>query len=149
MKKILEFLFAVTFGTFMLIIGLIVNVFFWKKGKIFKTIYKTLKEILLLFLNFLEQIAVYIDRLGNLILENLFEVFFVKKEFRDKTLFGKSDITISASIGHSLEWLYLKRAGVKFSNILNRVLGKNHCKDAYKWYLVKKEFNKTNKTGIS
>jgi len=82
MKKVLEFLFAVVIGTPLLIIGLIANVFFWKKGKIFVTIYKTIKEVILLILDFLQQIAVYIDRLGNIILENLIEVIFVQKVFR-------------------------------------------------------------------
>lgn len=148
MKKVLEFLFAVTFGSVLLVIGLIANMFFWKKGKVLKTIFKTLREIGKLFLDFLEQIAIYIDRMGNVILENLFEVFFVQKEFRKKTLFGKSEVTISASLGHSLECIYLNSAGVKFANLLDKVLGKNHCKDAYQWYLIKKEYNKNKKIEI-
>lgn len=149
MKKVLEFLFAVIIGTPLLIIGLISNIFFWKKGKIFVTIYKTIKEVIMLFLDFLQQIAVYIDRLGNVILANLFEVVFVQNKFYKKTLFGKENITISAAFGHAYEWIYLNKFGVHFVYFLDFALGKDHCGQAYKWYLIKEKFNNDNLTGIS
>ena len=149
MKKLVELITAIVLSVILFPIALIFNIFLLKKGSVFKTICQAVKEIVKLIFDTFEQIAIWIDRLGNVILGNMFEIFFIQKKYYGKTLFDKSEITISSSFGHALEYIYLNKKGLRFAGLLDKILGKNHCKNAYKWKVTKDKFNKNNKTGIS
>jgi hypothetical protein len=143
--KLLELLAAVILSAPLFTIALIYNVFKLKKYSIIPTVWKLLKELAKILFELFRILAVWIDRLGNVILFNLFIDLFLQE--KNKTLFGKSEVTISAAFGHAYEWIYLNKRGLKFVKILDFIFGKNHCKDAYKWHEMKKDFD--NKTGIS
>lgn len=147
--KFSELVFAVILSAVLFPLALIFNLFQLKKGSWIKTLWYVANEIVFIIFDTFEYFAVMIDKLGNLIVGPVFIRIFVQKEYRYKTLYGKVRITISAATGHALEWIYLNKAGVKFAKILDKVFGNNHCKNAYKWHLIKEDFNNNNKTGIS
>ena len=147
--KFIELLAAVLISGILFPFALIFNVIliFRFKLKFARFLIKFLVEIFKLTFDLFEKIAVIIDRLGNVILGNLFIYIFIYKEYKYRTLFNKSEITISASLGHGLINGFLNSKGIKFSNFIDNVFGKDHCINAYKFDLIKIEFN--NKTGIS
>jgi len=147
--KFTELVFAVILSSVLFPLALIFNITQLQKGSILKDVWYVSVEILKIVFDLFEKIAIIIDRLGNLILGDVFTLLYVKKEFKDHTLFGKSEITISASFGHCLQKFYLKKSGINFTKFLDWIFGKAHCSLAYEWYLIKKNFNQNNKTGIS
>jgi len=98
-KKLFELIAAIVLSTVLFPIALVYNIVIG---------FKTLDRFLWLFVTELyqltfdtfEKVAVIIDRLGNVILGNMFCRFFVFKQFRKLTLFFNSEVTISASFGH-------------------------------------------------
>ncbi len=54
---------------------------------------------------------------------------------QEDTLFGKGNATISAAIGCQENKGELIKDGVKLKNTLNKILGKDHCIEAYQNYL--------------
>ena len=146
--KILELLSALILSAILFPIALIYNLFKIKKGKnVLIFAWKFLVELLKIVFDLFEKIAVIIDRLGNVICGNLFIDIFVQKEYSKKTLFNKSEVTISAAFGHSYEWIYLNKKGLRFVKLLSKVFGKEHAKQAYRFHILKQNFN--SKTGIS
>ncbi len=147
--KIVEFISAIVLAIILFPLGILysfLTVLIFKL-KFLKTILYFLKEVYLIILDIFEKIAVIIDRLGNIIVGDLFIEIFVQKKYRYLTLFKKNEITISAAFGHAYEWIYLKKSGIFFVKLLSKVFGKDHATQAYKFYELKKEFN--SKTGIS
>ncbi len=104
-------------------------------------------EIYKLIFDSFEKIAIIIDRLGNVVLANMFINLFIFKEHRNRTLFYKSEKTISAAFGHAFKHGYLKRRGLFFVSFLDKIFGKEHCIKAHEFDLLKELFNQ--KTGIS
>jgi len=147
--KIIEFIAAVILAAILFPLGILYSLFtvLLLKLKFAKTLWYFVKEVYLIVLDILEKMAVIIDRLGNVIVGDLFIRVFVQKEYRYKTLFKKNEVTISAAFGHAYEWIYLKKSGLFFIKLLSKVFGKDHCKQAYKWHQIKQNFN--SKTGIS
>jgi len=151
MKKIKEFTAAIILSAILFPIGFVFNILaivLFKK-KFFVAFWRITKEVLLLINDIFERIAIIIDRLGNVIDGNMFILLFVKNKYHDKTLFGKNEITVSAASGHAENYDYLNNFGNRFVKALNKTLGKNHCKNAYEWYLVKQKHKKANSTAIS
>jgi hypothetical protein len=147
--KLIELIAALILSAILFPLALIFNLFQLKKGSVFSTCFYVASEIIFIIFDTFEYLAVVIDKLGNLILGPVFIRIFVKDEYKYETLFNKVQVTISASLGHAYENIYLNKAGVKFHNFIDLIFGKDHCKHAYKWYLIKKEFNNNNLTGIS
>jgi len=141
--KVLEFLFAVIFGLPLLIAGFIFEIvqILRLKLRFFKTVFRLILEILKEIYNFFEVLAIFIDKIGNIVVGKLFEFLFINKSAWNLTLFQKANITISASFGQALKYLYLNKKGVQFVKFLDKILGKNHCKNAYEFYIIKKKFN--------
>jgi hypothetical protein len=141
--KVLEFLFAVIFGLPLLIAGFIFEIvqILRLKLRFFKTVFRLILEILKEIYNFFEVLAIFIDKIGNIVIGKLFEFLFINKSAWNLTLFQKANITISASFGQALKYRYLNKKGVKFVKLLDKVLGKNHCKSSYEFYIIKKKFN--------
>jgi len=149
--KIIEFIASVILGVFLFPFGIAFEIFqiLRLRLRFVKWFWIFTKRIVLELYDIFEVIAVKIDILGNIILGRLFESIFVQKEFWKQTLFGKDGITISASFGHSYEWIYLNEYGVRFVYALDKVFGKKHCDSAYWWHLIKTAFKSNNKTAIS
>ena len=150
--KILEFVAAVILSAILLPAGLFFNI--WElvrfKKRFFVFFIRFLYEIILISLDIFEKIAVIIDRIGNIILGNAFTYFLIKKEFRRHLSFnpyGLNHWTISASTGYFESRNMLNKRGERFSNLLSKILGKDHCLQAYEFQILKDSFN--SKTGIS
>lgn len=141
--KVLEFLFAVIFGLPLLIAGFIFEIvqILRLKLRFFKTVFRLILEILKEIYNFFEVLAIFIDKIGNIVVGKLFEFLFINKSAWNLTLFQKANITISASFGQALKYRYLNKKGVQFVKFLDKILGKNHCKNSYEFYIIKKKFN--------
>ncbi len=141
--KVIEFLFAVIFGLPLLIAGFIFEIvqILRLKLRFFKTVFRLILEILKEIYNFFEVLAIFIDKIGNIVVGKLFEFLFINKSAWNLTLFQKANITISASFGQALKYRYLNKKGVQFVKFLDKILGKNHCKNAYEFYIIKKKFN--------
>ena len=146
--KILEFFAAIILSAILFPIALIYNILKIKKGKNFLIfVWKFIIEVFKLVFDLFEKLAIIIDRLGNVICGNMFIDIFVLDIFNSKTLFNKSEITISAAFGHAQVNGILNAKGKKFIKLLSKIFGSNHAKNAYKFHLIKKEFH--SKTGIS
>jgi hypothetical protein len=144
------------------------------KQNLFVILGRLFWEIFKIVLDFLLIIAVYIDRLGNIILGPLFIAILSKKTPRGKcrdmkkeiiiidtdkdkhvitdnapfNTFGLNNWTISASIGRLQEYNRLNAFGVKFAALLDRVFGPAHCKRSFEFHLIKTAFFKST-AGIS
>ncbi|MDD4515630.1 hypothetical protein [Massilibacteroides sp.] len=145
-KKLFELIAALVLSAVLFPIALIYNVIIGFK-KLDQFIWLFVIEIFQLIFDVFEKLAVIIDRLGNVILGNMFCRFFVFKPFRDKTLFFNSEVTISASFGHLQKHGFLNKKGERFRKLLDKVFGKNHCLNAFEFDNLKNMYN--NSTGIS
>jgi len=150
--KILEFIAAIILSAILLPLGIFFNI--WElirfKRRFFVFFGRLFVEIILIFLDIFEKVAVIIDRIGNIILGPAFTYFLIKKEFRRHLSFnpyGLNHWTISASTGYFESRNMLNKRGVRFSNMLSKILGKDHCLQAYKFQILKEKFY--SKTGIS
>jgi len=153
--KILELIAALILSAILFPFALIFNIFLLKKGSILKTIWQVCKEISKLINDTFRQIAIWIDRLGNVILGNMFERALILKKYWGKTLFDKSEITISASLGDALDKKMFNKKGYKFASMIDYIFSirikffeiyfveKNHCVKAFEWYLINKNFKDT------
>lgn len=147
--KIIELLAAVILSAILFPIGLVFNIcqLVVLRLGFFRFVWLFILETYKIVLDLFEKIAVIIDRYGNVILSGLFIKIFIKNTHNKKTLFGKSEVTISASLGHALTNFYLNGKGLKFCKFIDKVFGKNHCILAYEFKIIKDKFN--SKTGIS
>ena len=134
LKKLIFMIVAILLSTVLFPIGLITNLIqIYRVGHFFTYLWKFLVELYKLVMDFFLWVALFFDRLGNVVIGNIILFNYVRKEYRDKTLFNQSEITISCSLGHCLENNYLSESGIRFVMVIDFILGKNHCKDAYEW----------------
>ena len=77
---------------------------------------------------YIYQLAITNDYIGNAFGGELVEDCVTTEE---KTLYGNGQVTVSASTGQLETNNKLNKFGVKFANLLSKVLGKDHCKNAY------------------
>lgn len=76
----------------------------------------------------LNKIAIAIDLLGNVTSGEMIEDCVTAKE---STMYGRGDITISSATGELEVNNDLNSTGKWFTKALSKILGKNHCIDAY------------------
>lgn len=109
----------------------------FKLKKILTSTWQLFKELLLSLSWLARQIAVGIDIVGNVIAGEFLEDAITHK---DETLFRKSGITISASIGQLIMANSLnKKMGKVLNKILDLAFEKNHSVLAYEDYLKDNE----------
>lgn len=147
MKKILEFIIALIISTIIYPLGFLFNLFTIHKFKKFVVYYYVLTiQVLKVILEFFRQIAIFLDILANVIAGRLFYTILVNKSLKlSETYFGKSQWTISASIGHveTSKINKLNSKGQWFSKLLSKVLvEKNHCLNAYYFKIYKESYKK-------
>ena len=131
-------------------IGLIFNIVtIWKIRKFknfFLFFYNLTKSVYQVLNNLFKQIAWSIDVLASVIAGNALNYFFIQKEYHKQSLYGKPGISISMATGYALERkiFVVKNEDntFKFANFIDYFFGVNHCINAYKWFLMRKEFNK-------
>jgi hypothetical protein len=104
--------------------------FFWYWIRVVVQLWRTIQYFCL-------HIAISIDLFGNVICGEAIEDLVTTEE---NTLFGDGEITISTSTGELESKNKLNESGLKFSNFLSKILGKNHCIESYKRHLYNKEF---------
>lgn len=142
--KIVEFITAVILSAILYTVSFIYNIFQFRRGSVFKTLYLAIVEIYKVVMDLFEKLAIILDILGNIILSNLItDILLINKE--DKGWFGKAGITISSSLGKALNDKNLNEKGIKFAKILDKPFEYNHCKNAYDWQIMKDEFNEQRK----
>jgi hypothetical protein len=147
--KLIKMIAALVLSGILFPLALIYNiVVIFKLGRFFVYLLKFIIELFKLIFDVFEKAAVIIDRLGNVILGNIFNDLFLYKEFRKLSKFYQSEVTISASFGHAHKCGYLNSKGEKFRSMLDKVFGKDHCLNAHEFDLLKQTFKKS-KTGIS
>lgn len=144
--KLFELIAAVLLSALLFPFALIYN-FIVDFKHLDKFVWMLLREVYELIFDAFEKIAVLIDRLGNVILGNMFCRFFIFKQFRKITLFYNSEVTISAAFGHAQRHGFLNKKGDKFRKLLDMIFGQYHCQNAHEFDNLKNMFN--NKTGIS
>jgi len=98
--NIIYFLVALILSAPLFTIALIFNIFQLKKGSIFMTVVKLSYEVFKVIMDLFRYFAVVIDIFGNIILKNMFIKYFLIDK-SNVSWFGKSGITISASLGRS------------------------------------------------
>jgi hypothetical protein len=79
------------------------------------------------------KLAVALDLIWNSTSGELVEDCVTSTEI---TLFGRGDVTISAATGELAEYDKLNEVGKGFRNTLDTLLEDDHCKKAYKKFLV-------------
>jgi len=139
MKNLLLLIGAVFLFLTFFVIGIIGTyilgiLFFWRKKHFFKMF--TLPFVILLnvwrAVNYLfYHLALTVDLLGNAVAGELIEKIVTNE---NDTLFGRGDVTISASIGELESNNKLNKNGIFFSNLLSKVFEKNHSVLAYDNY---------------
>jgi hypothetical protein len=148
--NILLLILAIIISLPIFIVGLIFNIItLWKIKKaknFFLFIYNLTKSVYKVLDNLFKQIAWSIDVLANVISGNALNYFFIQKEYYKDSLYGKSGISISMATGYALNRKIFiikdtNNNNFKFANFIDYFFGVNHCINAYKWFLVKKEFN--------
>lgn len=75
--------------------------------------------------NYLFNIALSIDQIGNVVGKYFFEALFISTG--STCPFGSTDETISSVIGKNYISGTLTNTGLRFKNTLDKVLGKDHC----------------------
>lgn len=141
------FFFTIVFGVITMLVESIVNLFKRTKPNIFmNTLRELYKNIKLALIN----LVVLMSEFTNVIAGCFLYRLFVKKKCNDKTcechntLFGKSEVTISAALGHASEFGIISDFGVMIMNALSSYLDEDHCISAYENYLQFKEYKKGN-----
>jgi len=102
-------------------------------------IFLIVAQITKLFFSFLHFIALFLDKLGNIIAGDLLEDLITTDE---DTTFGKFDFTISASVGRLEERFRLNKRGLMFTDLLSKILGNNHAIIAYRYKIELDKLNK-------
>jgi len=140
--KILELIVAIILSAILIPFGMLFNI--WDlirfKRRFWKIFFRFLYEIILIALDIFERIAIITDRIGNVILGNALTWFFVKRQFYNQLYFnpyGSNRWTVSAATGYFSEKNLINKNGFKFNNLLSKVFGKDHCKRAYEFQLLK------------
>jgi len=128
--KIIEFIAAVILSVFLLPIGIFYNIItFWKKSSM-KMPFLFVTAFFIEIYNLFHTLAVFIDRLGNIILGKIFRDCFIKNKELDLG-FGRFGITISASFGMNLTNENLTKKGLKLSLFIDSIFGAKHCVNAF------------------
>lgn len=135
--KIIEFFLALIFSVIFLPLGIIFNfVTIFTKNSI-KMPFLLLLSFFIEIYNLFHTLAVFLDRIGNIILGKFLITFFLvqKDNFRG---FGEFGFTISASFGLNLMFENLNKYGIFTANLIDKIFGKYHCINSY-FYKVKKD----------
>jgi len=128
--KIIEFIAAVILSAILLPVGIVYNIItFWKKSSM-KMPFLFVTAFFIEIYNLFHTLAIFIDRIGNIILGKMFiDLFLI--DARKNVGFGKFGITISASFGHCLIHKNLNKKGIYFVGIIDKIFGFNHCYRAF------------------
>jgi hypothetical protein len=144
--KLISFIAAVILSALLFPVGLVFNLTELRHGRVFVTFWRFFIELVDIIFDFLLNIAVIFDRLGNVIIGDMIERLVTKEM---NTTFGKNEWTISASLGKLLYDNKLKPFGLRFIGFIDSVFGTDHCIDAYYWHVEKENFNNENIMGVS
>lgn len=87
-----------------------------------------LKQVWKVFRYFCLGVAISFDMLGNVLVGEMIEDVVTTE---DVTLYGDGEYTISEATGELESRNKLDKDGKKFSSVLSRILGKNHCIESY------------------
>jgi len=139
MRPILLLVFAVIVFTLISGIGIIATVilglFFWWRNKNFVKmlllIPRIIYQIWIAIKYLICQIALTIDLIGNALAGELIEYIITSER---NTLFGKGNVTISASVGDLELRKNLNKRGLKFTKLLSYIFEENHSVNAYLKY---------------
>lgn len=100
--------------------------------KFFKRFFLIINEILKVIASMIEQLAIGIDQIGNVMGGELIEDCITAEE---DTTFRKSGITISASVGKLEYENKLNKTGWWLTKLLSKVFGNEHSVRAYKYWI--------------
>ncbi len=109
-----------------------------RKFKVYRYVINFFYQIWFVLMYLFHSIAFTLDVLGNVIVGELIEIIITNKEFlkdNSDTWFGLREHSISQAIGYIEKREALNNTGVKLSNLLSKIFGKNHCKNAYEFYI--------------
>lgn len=127
--KLLMFFFALILSAILLPLGLAYNILTIFKLKSIENVLNTLLAFLEETYNFFYSIAIFLDRLGNILLGSLFEKIVLNQKI--ETTFGDSGYTISYSFGDLLFSKKLNKTGISIVKFIDKLFGKNHCLNTY------------------
>jgi len=137
-----EFIGALILASFLFIFGFLYNfirpiVIFKRIGgkkatkEAFLFVFEFIKELINSIFFILHVLALLIDKLGNVIVGYLIQDIISSEK---NSLFGKANVTVSASTGELTKKGKINKAGVLFNKMLDVVFGKNHSTTAYFYY---------------